>query len=412
MTDDDRGDPCADLDFAGLVDPSLATKSDPLPPMSDRVRETFEALARGGDVLAEAIEREVFEPFARAHGLPVPTVRFADDPIVAMAIAENESAAPSAPTVPHASYLGASDIGAILGLDPMRTALDVWCEKTGRVVFESTPELEAGNDHEAAVVAGFRRRMLRAKLVERVEYPGPGTILGREMDAGDGPLIVPPRLVQRARFLLGQWRGATLDAVAWHVEHGPCPLEAKLVGAGMADAWGPEPAAAEGIPLRTYVQVHWQTAHARERFGWRAPVAFVAADIAGTDRRAYEIPIDDALIERLIEAGREWWSRHVLGDEMPEPVGRDVETLSHVFPHVRRPLSPIPPSGLRELAEDYDVAREIAARHRDELRRIGAKLRALLGDAEGYKWPGGRVTWREDAAGDRRLHVRIWRNDE
>lgn len=367
MIDDDRGTDPDDVDFAALVDPALST--------------------RPADVLAATIEREIFAPFAEAHGLPTPTVHF------------ERVEAPSAPTVPHASYLGASDIGAILGLDPMRTALDVWCEKKGIVIFEGSPETEAGNDHEQAVVRGFERRMKRAGLVDRAEYPGPGTIVadtfGTSVLDGDA---------WRA------WRGATLDAVVHHRDHGPCALEAKYVGAGQADAWGPEPAGEEGIPIRTLVQVHWQTLHARERFGWKAPVAFVAADI-GTDRRAYEIAIDDALIERLVEAGREWWRRHVIGGEMPEPTERDVETLAAVFPRVRRRgLSPFPPDGLRELAEDYAVAREIALRHRNELARVGAKLRALIGDAEGYQWRGGRVTWREDTAGDRRLHVRIWKD--
>lgn len=337
------------LDFAALVDPVLG-------------REPLETVA------ARVAEREA---------------------VLASALAEPETAAPSSPTLDHASYLGASDIGAILGLDPMRTALDVWAEKTRRVRFAATPETEAGSDHEAGVVAGAARRLKRGGLVERVEYPGPGTIIN-----GIGTVFA---------------RGATLDSVVHHRDHGECALEAKLVGAGMSHAWGPEPAGAEGIPERTLVQVHWQTLHLRESRDTRAPIAYVAADIHGTDRRLYEVPIDDDLIDSLIVAGREWWRRHVSGGEMPEPTARDVHTLGQIYPHAKRPLSPIAPDSIVRLADEYDVISEYARRVAGERDRVGALLRAELGEAEGYRWQGGKVTWREDGRGSRRLHVKIRR---
>ncbi len=321
-------------------------------------------------------------------------------------------AAPSAPTIPHASYLGASDIGAILGLDPMRTALDVWAEKTGRVVTETSDEIEAGNDHEAGVVAGARRRLRRAGIADRVDYPGPGTIVVFDVEPPMTPIPGFGSVIDGDAF--EAWkastfqRGATLDAVPHHRDHGPCVLEAKLVGAGMAGAWGPEPAGAEGIPARTFVQVHWQTHHARERFGWAAPVAFVAADIAGTDRRLYEIPIDDAVIGELLSAARAWWRRHVIEGEMPEPTERDVDTLGRIFPEAKRPLSPFVPLEIRERAEEYAAAREVTMHMRRELARYEARLLAALGEAEGYRWHGGKVTWRNASDGSRRLHVRIW----
>lgn len=309
------------------------------------------------------------------------------------------NAAPSSPTIDHASYLGASDIGAILGLDPMRTPLDVWSEKTGRIPRAESDALEAGNDHEEGVVRGFTRWALRNGLVERVEYPGPGTILGWEARVG----------VDGVTFNTA-WRGATLDALAIIDDRRRAAVEAKLVGGGMASSWGPEPAGADGIPPRTLAQVHWQTLHARERWPdleWST--AFVAADIAGTDRRRYVVPIDDELLASLLEAGREWWRAHVIADVMPEPEASDLETLAAMFPSVERPgLDPVPPDGLRELAEDLFVAREIAARHRLERDKIAAKLEAMIGDREGFRWRNGRVMWREDSRGGRRLTVNVW----
>lgn len=306
------------------------------------------------------------------------------------------SFAPSSPTIAHASYIGASDIGAILGCDPYRTALDVWARKTGRVGSDSSMEMDAGNDHESGVIRGYTRRMKRAGLVDLVDYPGPGTIT----------------IAERIGPTSQAWRGATLDAIAHHRVHGPIALEAKMVGAGGAHAWGPEPAGGEAIPERVLVQVHWQTMHLRERHRVAAPVAHVAADIMGTDRRVYEVIIDDELIAALLDAMRAWWLRHVWHGEMPEVTDRDIATLGRVFPTAERPLSPIVPYEIRELAEEYAIGREITLRHHVETQKLGARLRAMLGDAEGYKWKGGKVTWREAADGSRRLYVRIRRTDE
>ena len=307
------------------------------------------------------------------------------------------SFAPSAPTVPHASYLGASDIGAILGLDPFKTPLDVWARKTGRVPEgPSSEEIEAGNDHEAGVIAGAVRKLRRRGVLASCMYPGPGTIRGGTWTLDGDP-----------------WRAATLDAAIVLVDGTQAALEAKLVGAGRAHEWGPEPAGAAGVPERVLAQVHWQTMHLRERWtSMPARVAYVAADICGTDRRLYEVVIDDDLVCELLEAGRAWWERHVLHDEMPVPTARDIATLGRVFPTVERPLSPFVPFEVRQLAEDYSIGREITLRHHVETQKIGALLRAALGDAEGYRWHGGKVTWRETADGSRRLYVKVRRTDE
>lgn len=305
-------------------------------------------------------------------------------------LAIDVSLAPSAPTTPHSTYLGASDLGAILGLDPFRTPLDVWAEKTGRTVNGESDEADAGNDHEAGVIAGAVRKLRRRGVLVSHEYPGPGTIVSDRM--------IGPRFER--------WRGSTLDSVLVHREHGECALEAKLVGAGMAHLWGPEPAGAAAIPERVLSQVHWQTLHLREARGVRAPVAYVAADICGTDRRLYEVAIDDDMVAELLEAGRTWWLRHVIGDDMPVPTARDIATLARVFPRAEKPLSPFAPYDVRELAEEYAIASEYARRVQEERDRLGAKLRAMLGDAAGYRWDGGQVTWKENVAGDRSL--RVW----
>lgn len=391
----DRGDPLSDLDFAAMVHPSL----------SEHEREIADA------TVAAIFEREIADVAAIIERVDEDTTRAAVASGLDTLIL---SKAPSAPTVPHSTYLGASDLGAILGLDPFRTPLDVWASKTGRLARADAPddiEAEAGNDHEAGVIAGAVRKLKRLGVLVSHEYPGPGTMRGREAPF-DGNVLVPPQLAGQARYLLGLWRGATLDAVVTHREHGEVPLEAKMVGVGLAHLWGPELAGGAAIPERVLAQVHWQALHLRETHFARVPIAYVAADICGTDRRLYEVVIDDEMIDDLLAAARAWWLRHVIHDEMPTPNERDLETLRRVFPEPKRPLSPFVPDEVRLLAEDYAIGREITMRHHVETQKIAAKLCAVLGEAEGYKWRGGKVTWRTDAQGRRRLYVKVRPDNE
>jgi predicted phage-related endonuclease len=294
------------------------------------------------------------------------------------------SAAPSAPTRAHRSYLGASDLPALLGLDPHRTALAVYCEKTGRAESITTPEMEAGNDHEHGVIAGYTRRVVeREKRVERVRYPGPGTLISPR----------DPR------------RGATPDAIATHVRYREISVQAKFVGVRGAGDWGPEENGPDAVPERVIVQVHWETLHAREVLGFAAEVAHVCADI-GTDRRFYEVPIDDALIADLLDVHNEWWRRHVEGDEMPMVTEDDRDLVSRIFREVRAPLDENPSSEALELVRRYDAARAIAKEAEAAKVRAATELCAAIGEREGFAGRWGRATWRTVGA-SRRLDVRL-----
>lgn len=282
-----------------------------------------------------------------------------------------ESRAPSAPTRDHATYMGGSDIAAILGLDPFRTALGVWCEKTGHLANETNEAMEAGNDHESGVIAGYARRVVeRAKIVERVIYPGPGTLISPK----------DPR------------RGATPDAIALHVAYGEIDVQAKYPGTGSGLGWGDPADGPEGIPEAVLVQVTWETLHLREVRGARAEVAHVAADL-GTDRRLYQIPIDDTLIADLLDAFADFWRKHIDGGEMPLVVGQDRETLARLYPRASDLLIEDTPVEIVALAEQYDKARAAAKLVELEQERVAALIQAALGEHQGFKGPWGKCAW-------------------
>lgn len=282
-----------------------------------------------------------------------------------------ESAAPSAPTRDHATYCGGSDIAAILGIDPHKSPLDVWAEKTRRLVTEASAEMEAGNDHESAIITGYRRRLMRLELVDDVVYPGPGTLLSPK----------------------DRRRGATPDAIALHRGYGKIGAQAKFVGYGMAPEWGDEEDGPDGVPPNVIVQVTWEALHIREVLGVRAEVAHVAADI-GTDRRVYEVPIDDSMISDLLDAFADWWRRHVVHDEMPIVSNRDRDTIGRLFPRAYRPLCEEAAPDVEALARQYDTARSAAKLVTAEQDRVASLLTARIGGLEGFKGGWGTAVWR------------------
>lgn len=76
-------------------------------------------------------------------------------------------------TQDRSKYLGGSDVGAILGLSPYKTPLDVWLEKTGKhsEQKDSLP-LRFGSFAESFVASEYAR----ATANSLTEYPKPSAI--------------------------------------------------------------------------------------------------------------------------------------------------------------------------------------------------------------------------------------------
>lgn len=274
--------------------------------------------------------------------------------------AGNRPPVPTGATIDRRTYLGASDIGAVVGLSQYKSALDVWAEKVHGVTVETTPVMRAGIVLERPIVQHLYAEPRLAVLV----YPG------------------------TLRHATEEWMAATPDAI--HEE----PIEScrwidiqcKLVGRGQFKRWGDQRDGQDAIPPEVLAQIQWEIACANTDAGR-------AVALLGTELRVYDVPRDDAFCSDLMELGRAWWKRHVIGGEMPEVTAASRDTLRRLFPRATGALLAMR-EDVRDLAGAFVAARERAQQAAKEREAAAAKLCAVIGEAEGFDAPDLKVTWR------------------
>jgi len=119
----------------------------------------------------------------------------------------------------------------------------------------------------------------------------------------------------------------------------------------------------------------------------------LSALVPGRGLLRYVIERDDEHLSHLIEVGREWYARHVIGGEMPTPTAADVDRLNRIYAETDG--STIEAEGeLMILVEEYAEARRAAKAAEIERERLAATIKARMGAAEKLKHPEGVVTWK------------------
>lgn len=187
------------------------------------------------------------------------------------------------------TYLGASDVAAILGLDEHRTPQDVWRQKLGQSEPQAVSEdIERGHLMEDVICA----------LVERIDgvklYPA-GTIA-----VVGTPITVHPDRVD--------------DENRIHELKAPARFSAQ---------WG-KPDTDE-VPRRYLVQVTMQM-WAAAQCSAEPQLAYLHA-MAG-ERRRYVIRYDAETANRIADYAIAWWDSHVIGSREPAPVS--IEELNRI----------------------------------------------------------------------------------
>jgi predicted phage-related endonuclease len=265
--------------------------------------------------------------------------------------------------------LGASDAPAVVGVDPFRTAGDLWAEKTGRL-----PSLEGdgaplspfaiGKALEPLLMAAAARE-LDAPLASQVWYRHPRAPLACSVDGlaldADPPTLVEGKtcgiLNRPARLLAGYGEPGTdelPDSVIVQVTHALIVLAAQP----------------ELPPIR------------------HALVAALLGD--GRGLCFYRLELDADLAEYLIGKELDFWRNHVEADQRPRDDPPSLDTLRRIRRNADLPPVPVDPVLVFEWQQAKAVLKQ-AEQNEETCRRF---VVAELGDAEAGVCEHGRITYK------------------
>lgn len=251
-------------------------------------------------------------------------------------------------------HIGSSDAAAILGLDPWRSAYDVWLEKTGKLQPSETV-------NEAAEIG----TMIEDSLLDwAAAETGIPIIKNQRRVAKDAPLA------------------ANHDALARDL---PVGFEAKTTGilspvAKHLDAWGE--AGTDQVPDRVLIQCHHQMIVSDLSVVW------VPALIGGRGRVLYEVKRSGDLAEALRLRLSDWWEMHVVQGRTPADSVPSFDSLKRVR---REPASVTAiPDALVAAWLEAKAAAKAAEKVEEDARKA---MLTALGEAEAGDCALGRLTY-------------------
>ena len=267
--------------------------------------------------------------------------------------------------------IGGSDIGAILGLSPYRTPLEVWAEKVGRAQCAGDAvHLRYGQHLEPFVAREYER----------------ATGLGTHVHAETIHHPLHPHLFAHVDRLVSRDGQGVLDA------HGNvCAttlLECKTASAFSTPQWGR--AGTDHVPHAYLVQCVWYTTLTG------CTEAHLAALLGNSDLRVYRIGHDPALGKRLVKAALDFWDDHVMAGVPPAPTTRDdvLAIYPRETPGCDMEADPTTLSQLRRLQRIQGLTKRLEA----ESEGIKDQLALRMGHAERVLFNGKTLaTWRSGA---------------
>lgn len=246
-------------------------------------------------------------------------------------------------------YIGASDVAAILGLNPWSTEWEVAEEKRGNLLPSKSLASEAGHALEPVVINYAESKL--GSLERKVRVVHPSLPLAASCDA------------------------LTVD--------GRRPVEAKTSGiwGPVIGDWGAENT--DEVPDYYLVQVHAQL------LVTGADLAYLYALLPGRGFVGYQIERNERLYEGLSTRLAEWWDRHIIKGE---PVVLDKPPSLDVVRRMKREPNKIitASDAMEELIAQRASLKAIIKEASDKLEKdIEPKLLLELGDAEGASLKNG-----------------------
>lgn len=263
--------------------------------------------------------------------------------------------------------IGASEIGAILGYSPFKSALDVFLNKR----------------------PGFEEDAPRANLAQSTGHEWEGAVAQIAANRCGWKLRAAPTTYRDARR---PWMLATPDR--WRVEGrkrvGVIEVktshdESFVPGFG---SFGPD--GTDRVPPLYRCQVQWQMMVCKVREAHLPVFLFGEREL-----RVYPLAHNAELADALEEAGRKFWHEHVLTGEPPEhgETGSDVRRyLAGLFRVCNGETITAPGEAAPWAAQLATAKAAIKAAEVDEEQATNY-LKAIVGENRGMEGPWGRFLW-------------------
>lgn len=265
-------------------------------------------------------------------------------------------------TIDRTKNIHASDVAAILGLNPYRSPLQVWLDKTGRALPQPESEYaKLGRHLESAVADMYEERtglelIDPARTIVHPTYPIAGTV-DRLAYVANGP-----RQADRIVEIKTAWTSRTINA--WGEE-------------GTADI--PEHYRCQGI-VYLALMPHLS----------RLDFALFAAGTLKVYTMWRDVDIENAVIDRSIE----WWHAHVTADVQPEASQpSDVDAIKRLWSDSSGEILKVG-ADFDAMAKQYLEARAEAEAAEERADVLKARLQAAIADADGIEGSNFRATWK------------------
>ncbi len=265
------------------------------------------------------------------------------------------------------SGIGGSDAAAAVGLNPYKSPLELWLEKTHRDA--ELPQVDP-DDMDSPMYWGTVLEPLVASQYSRKT--------GRQVRRVNAVLQHPQE----------PWMLANLDR-----EVVGCPevqiLECKTAGLNGARLWK------DGVPEYVQLQVMHQLAVTGKQ------AADVAVLICGQDLQIHRIERDEALIGQLIELERRFW--HLVETDQAPPADGSESAATAL-----QALYPRDTGQVVDLREDAALSgsfdellrlRELMAAHGQREAQLKHGIQQRMGEASKALFPAGEVSWKRSKDG-------------
>lgn len=266
----------------------------------------------------------------------------------------------------------ASEVGALFGVHPYKTALELWAEKCG---------VDLGR-RETSVMR--RGRILEPAVAEAVRIERPNWI------------IEPARAYYRDA---GARIGATPDFQFW--DRKPPRREGIIQAKVVSPRQFEEHWTADSPPFWIVLQA------AQEMMLTNRPLGAVAAliiDAWTMDVAIYEIERHEAAEARIRAKVAEFWKAVDAREQPPADFDRDGEALAALYPRERDEYPDVCMSADDRVRELLAERRALMPAKRDIARRLGrikTELQSILKDAESAYGPDWRITWKTQTRASR-----------